>query len=393
MTKLKDVFSKQITGEWGTEPSSKDSVYVLRTTNFTNEGIIDYSNVVQRDIPISKVKDKQLYKDDIILEKSGGSDNIPVGRVVYCGDEIEQKTYLCNNFTQAMRVNTDIAVPKYIFHYMMYLHKTGRTSLLQRKTTGIRNLQLKGYLNLDIPFPSKSTQLNIANTLDKIDSLTKLNKQRLILMDNLVKSRFIEMFGDIYLNSKNYSKYDLGDICYKITDGKHGGCERNIGSGFYYVGAREIYNNKINYSTAIEITKKDFEKDYTRCDLRNGDFIIVNTGATIGKSAIVNTPLAKRTLLQKSVALIRTNKSFILPDYLQYCYILNSELYRVKNSSAQANLLLSRIKKTLIPVPPIQLQERFSSVINRVDKSKVEIQKSLGKLETLKKSLMQEYFS
>lgn len=114
--KLGEVFESQIAGEWGSEcAENENGTKVLRTTNFTQEGRINYDDVVIRSINQSKVEKKRLHYGDIILEKSGGTEKTPVGRVVFCDEAIEDSVYLCNNFTQAMRVNQSIASPKYVF--------------------------------------------------------------------------------------------------------------------------------------------------------------------------------------------------------------------------------------------------------------------------------------
>ena len=114
MAKLIEITGKPLSGEWGRDDETGDGTYVLRTTNFTNEGIIDYSNVVTRCIEKKNIENKFLRYGDIILEKSGGSDKQPVGRVVFF--EGEEKKYLFNNFTGLLRVeNKDRWLPKYLF--------------------------------------------------------------------------------------------------------------------------------------------------------------------------------------------------------------------------------------------------------------------------------------
>lgn len=162
----------------------------------------------------------------------------------------------------------------------------------------------------------------------------------------------------------------LQEVCHKITDGKHGGCEQEAGSGFYYVGAREIYDGSIHYDTAPQITYTDFARDYKRCNIERGDMVIVNTGATIGKSAIATSPLTERTLLQKSVALLKVKAEIINAEFLRHCYMANPSMYRVESASAQPNLLLSKMNATRIYLPPIALQEQFIAFVGQTDKSK-----------------------
>ena len=120
--------------------------------------------------------------------------------------------------------------------------------------------------------------------------------------------------------------------------------------------------------------------------------VIVNTGATIGKSAIAVSPLTERTLLQKSVALLKVKTDMVSAEFLRYCYMANPSMYMVESASAQPNLLLSKMNATVIYLPPLELQEQFAAFVEQTDKSKLAIQKSLEKLEILKKALMQEYF-
>ena len=223
MAKLGDVFECQITGEWGNECSENEiGTKVLRTTNFTPEGIINYDDVVIRSINETKVEKKRLRYGDIILEKSGGTEKTPVGRVVFCDESIEKGIYLCNNFTQAMRVNQDIAIPRYVFYFMWNLHYSGRTDLLQNKTTGIRNLQVKSYLNENCPIPPLDEQRKIVAVLDKVSDLIAKRRQQLDKLDELIKARFVEMFGDLADPACKHIRCKLGETCKDSDDIKCG---------------------------------------------------------------------------------------------------------------------------------------------------------------------------
>ncbi|RAQ29331.1 restriction endonuclease subunit S [Hydrogeniiclostridium mannosilyticum] len=245
-----------------------------------------------------------------------------------------------------------------------------------------------------LPFylPPLDKQRKIAAVLDKVSGLIAKRRQQLEKLDEMVKARFVEMFGTLSHPSQKF-KYDiLKNLCRKITDGKHGGCTPQLGSGRYFVGAREIFDDTVHYETAPEIAIDEFEKDYKRCNLEIGDLLIVNTGATIGKSAIACDFRAQHTLLQKSVALLKVKSELINPVFLKYCYRVNETMYKVESASAQPNLLLSKINTTSIYVPPMALQNQFAAFIEQTEKSKTTISHSLEKLEILKKALMQEYF-
>ena len=280
---------------------------------------------------------------------------------------------------------------QYLLHY---LKSDMMLSFIKEYATGsVRdNLKLADLGKFPINLRPVEEQRQIAVTLDKIDDLIAKRRQQLDKLDELVKSRFIELFGTVKENPYNFPTATLKEICYKITDGKHGGCEQEANSGYYYIGAREIYDGVIHYDTAPQITYADFAKDYRRCNIEQGDMVIVNTGATIGKSAIAVSPLTERTLLQKSVALLKVKTDMVSAEFLRYCYMANPSMYMVKSASAQPNLLLSKMNATVIYLPPLELQKQFAAFVTQTDKSKLAIQKSLEKLEILKKALMQKYF-
>ena len=113
--KLSDIIEKPCSGEWGTDDECGNGIPVLRTTNFTNEGIINYSNICTRTIDKTKASKKFLRHGDIIIEKSGGSDKQPVGRVVYF--DRDDNKYLFNNFTAALRAKANGSPNMFFLHY------------------------------------------------------------------------------------------------------------------------------------------------------------------------------------------------------------------------------------------------------------------------------------
>ena len=229
---------------------------------------------------------------------------------------------------------------------------------------------MDGLNKIEINIPKLEEQNQIAKRLDVIKRILDSNDLALKKYDDLIKARFTELFGTVKDNPYHFPTATLKEVCHKITDGKHGGCEQEADSGYYYVGAREIYDGVIHYDTAPQITYADFAKDYRRCNIEQGDMVIVNTGATIGKSAIASSPLTERTLLQKSVALIKVKTDVISAKFLRFCYMANPSMYLVESASAQPNLLLSKMNATAIYLPPIELQEQFVAFVEQTDKSK-----------------------
>ncbi|MBZ9631247.1 restriction endonuclease subunit S [Salegentibacter sp. LM13S] len=389
MAFLKNVINKPITGEWGIEG---EKVSVLRTTNFTNKGVLDLSNVIKRDISDKKIATKKLMKGDIIIEKSGGSPTQPVGRVVFFEEE---GVFLCNNFTSILRPNKNLIEPKYL-HYILYAsHKFRVTEMFQNKTTGIINLQLARYIDkIEIPLPSLATQKRIAEILDNATALRDKTKLLLEEYDQLAQSIFLEMFGDPVKNSMGWDIKKLDDLTNLITDGKHGNCNDEKDSGYYFISAKDVRNNNINYSNTREIPKKEFEEVDRRTNLQPGDLVMVNTGSTIGRLAIAREiPETRRTTFQKSVAIIKTKKEILIPEFLQYVFELRLKTFATKGSgSAIKNLLLSEMKRFQIITPPIKLQSQFADKISLLEKQKELAKQELKESEDLFQALLQKAF-
>ena len=256
----------------------------------------------------------------------------------------------------------------------------------------VKHLSAKELNKLEIPVPPYEEQKKISEILHRLEKVIDIRQNELASLDELIKARFVELFGTLDNPSQEFEKATLKELCNKITDGKHGGCAQEEGTDRYFVGAREIFDDEVHYETAPQINIEEFEKDYKRCNVEIGDFLIVNTGATIGKSAIASDIRTEHTLLQKSVALLKVKREVLNPVFLKWCYRVNTKMYLVESASAQPNLLLSKINSTVIYVPDISLQKQFADFVEQVDKSKVVVQKALNETQTLFDSLMQEYF-
>ena len=199
-TPVKDYIDDSFPGEWGTEDKDGNGVKVIRTTNFTNSGKLNLADVVTRSIEDRKVVRKQIKKYDTILERSGGTADNPVGRVVLFE---EDNLFLCNNFTQVLRFK-DVD-PRFAFYALYYFYQTNRTAIrsMGSKTTGIQNLNMSKYLEIGIPNASDEDQKAFVTIAEQADK-SKFGD---------FKSQFIEMFGNpLSLNQKNELKR-LGECC------------------------------------------------------------------------------------------------------------------------------------------------------------------------------------
>ena len=184
-TPVKDYIYDSFPGEWGTEDKDGNGVKVIRTTNFTNSGKLNLEDVVTRNIEERKVSRKQIKKYDTILERSGGTAENPVGRVVLFE---EDERYLCNNFTQVLRFkNID---PRFAFYSLYYFYQTNKTAIrsMGSKTTGIQNLNMGKYQEIGIPNASDEQQMAFVSIVKQADKSEFELRKSIEAIDQVIKS-------------------------------------------------------------------------------------------------------------------------------------------------------------------------------------------------------------
>ena len=183
---IESLLQETISGEWGTDCSDDSGTKVIRTTNFTNEGVLDLTDVVVRTIDAKKVEKKQLKKGDIILEKSGGTKDNPVGRLVYFE---EDGVFLANNFTQVLRPAEDIN-SRYLFAALYYLYQTHKPLIkgLGNQTNGIQNLKVPQYLQLQISVPDRIAQDDFERICRQADKSKFELKQAIKKIDKVMRA-------------------------------------------------------------------------------------------------------------------------------------------------------------------------------------------------------------
>lgn len=384
MAYLKDIIEKPITGEWGTDGNE---VKVLRTTNFTNSGILDFSSVVKRNITEIKVEQKKLIKGDIIIEKSGGSPTQPVGRVVYFNEE---GVYLCNNFTSILRPKKAKVEPKYL-HYLLYSsHRFGVTGMFQNKTTGIINLQLPRYVNkLEIPLPPLKVQKVIAQILDHSASLRDKTKEQLKEYDLLAQSIFFEMFGDIINNQKGWKKVKFQKIFSSI---RYGASSPPIyqKNGVPFIRATNVKKGQIVEKGLVYISVEESKK-IAKCSLKEGNLIIVRSGANTGDCSRIPKKYANAFGGFDIIIDIEEPQSTFC-NFLLNTKAAKAILQPLTRRAGQPHINSKQLSELELFSPPIDLQYKFAKIIALIEDQKVLAKEELNESKDLFNCLLQKAF-
>ena len=393
MAALMSYFAPPIAGEWGDEAEDNtDGVPVLRTTNFTADGRLSYDDLTYRSIDTEKKENKILQLGDIIIEKSGGTPKKPVGRCVYF-DRDDEYDYFCSNFTAILRANTEEVNTKYLWYILQEHYKNRQCLKYQYKTNGIANLDIKDYLShKEVELPPREVQDKRVEAMDYSQHLLDLHQELLDIMDNAVKSRFIEMFGDPVANSKEYPVYKFSDITTSRL-GKMLDKKRQTGKNNYPYLAN--YNVQWFRLELDNLNEMDFdEADRQEFELKNGDLLVCE-GGEVGRCAIWRDE-KENCYFQKALHRVRCDPKYIIPEYLGWTFYWHSQyngfIDAISGVSTIAHLPGDKLKQLQIIVPPLELQNQFADFVAQADKSKLTIQKSMDNLMELRNSLLQEYF-
>lgn len=251
----------------------------------------------------------------------------------------------------------------------------------------IPHIYFKDYCSEPMPNHTPEEQAKISHVLGLVCNLISLRKQQLSKLDELVKSRFIELFGD----TPEEEMVTMADICKIITDGTHQP-PKFVSTGIPFLFVSNIVTNEISYDAQRFITKETYADLIKRTPIAVGD-ILLSTVGSYGHPAVVKTE--KPFCFQRHIAYLKPDADKVDSEYLRGA-ILSVDVQRQIDEGvkgiAQKTLNLSEIRKIRLPLPTIELQRQFAAFVEQTDKSKFEIQKSLEKLETLKKALMQKYF-
>ena len=362
----------------GTTPKSTQPEYWDGDLNWvTPAELTDESDVIcesQRKITLQAVIDSSLksFPAGTVLLSS----RAPIGKVAIAGTEM-----YCNQGFKNLICSEKI-YNRYLYHFLKnktaYLNSLGRGATFKEISKSIVE-------NIEIPLPLLDEQRKIAAVLDKVSDLIAKRRQQLDKLDLLIKSRFVEMFGD----EKQVNI--VSDICSIITDGTHQP-PKFVTEGIPFLFVSNIVSNEIIYKTEKYISQETYDELIKRTPIELGD-VLLSTVGSYGHPAIVKDN--RKFLFQRHIAYLKPKQDIVNSKYLHTALLSDSVQRQIEDKVkgvAQKTLNLSEIRKIALPIPTMERQLRFCKYIEQTEKTKTTISRSLEKLETLKKALMQEYF-
>lgn len=338
----------------------------------SNNGIYPFFTCSKEPLTI----DTYSYDCECVLVAGNGDLNVKY----YFGKfDAYQRTYIIESN------NKEMLFVRYLYYFLDKYVET-----LRRQSIGgvIKYIKLGNLTEVRMPLPSLDEQRKVADILDRISGLIAKRRQQLDKLDELVESRFVEMFGNVS------QKQQLKEFSILITKGaspKWQGIDY-CNEGVLFVTSENVRKGFLDLSKKKYLPHK-INEILPRSVLHRNDILVNIVNASIGRAAIFDSD--ELANINQAVALVRVDPKKINTIFL--LTFLNSEEARktydfVKVGGDKSNISLKNISELMIPVVSIAQQENLAAFVQETDKSKLSIQKSLEKLEILKKSLMQKYF-
>ncbi len=338
---------------------------------------------------VSKYSDYILQDGDILM--SHINSEIHLGKTALY-EKKDNEIIIHGMNLLSLRPNKDLIDSKYAFYYLSSQAFLRQIPNITKKSVNQASFTVSALKELDFSLTTIEEQKKVANDLDKLNNLIELRTQQLSKFDKLVKSRFIELFGVYPSNPKGWETATIRDI---VADVRYGSSRPAVDGGKYpYLRMNNItYGGELDLTDTKRIDIPDNELD--KCTVRRGDVLFnrTNSKELVGKTCVYNRD--EMMVLAGFVIRVRVTER-VLPEFLSA--FLNTDFSKqmllgmCKAAIGQANINAQEMQNIGIYLPPTELQRQFVQFKKQVDKSKLAIQQSLEKLETLKKALMQQYF-
>ena len=292
----------------------------------------------------------------------------------------------------ALTVNEDICAQEYLWHAL-----SGKVDELNSKGTGstFKAINKKTLSETEIPLPPIDEQRKIAAILDKVSDLIAKRQQQLDKLDEMIKARFMEIFGDSETNTKNWRVLPMSKIC-SVGSSKRIYQSEQSSSGvpFWRISDLTSLITTGTVTPELYIPEERYKELKTQGQVPAPGDILITSRGTLGQCYIVK--VNDRFYFQDGmISWLSGYMDGVTPLYISYLFtmpVFRKQIDSMQAGSTVAYLSITMIKKLKVMLPDIESQQQFASFVSKTEKTKTTISRSLEKLETLKKALMQEYF-
>lgn len=387
MDKIADAFSLIRNGA-NIKQGLDDSGYPITRIETISNRTVDRDKMGYAGITdITKYSDYVLQDGDILMSHINSETHL--GKVARYA-KYEGETIIHGMNLLCLRPNKNLVDSRYAFYYLSseaFLHQIPR---ITKKSVNQASFNVAALKELTFPISSMEVQQLVADILDKANELIALRKEQLAKLDELIKARFVEMFGDMILNPNSWEKVDLGTVC-DVRDGTHDS-PKYFAEGIPLVTSRNLSSGRIDFTDCNLICEADYNKINERSKVDLGDILMPMIG-TVGNPIIVD---IDAEFAIKNVALIKFSENskvvnVFVKALLESDYFDRAVLDKVRGGT-QKFISLGDIRRLNVCLPPLEVQKQFAAFVTQADKSRVAVQKALDEAQLLFDSLMQKYF-
>lgn len=395
--KLSNLLTVSIGGIWGEEAGEAEvDVSVVRVTELKAHGRIDPSSAVTRSVTLKQLASRELQEGDLLLEKSGGGPNSPVGRVGYFFQE--GTSTVCSNFMQLMRPDSSKVLPKYLFHFLDGFHSNGGTIPMQTATTNIRNIQTPQYMDIEVPVPPIDEQYKIVELLE--DYLSRLDAALVdVLQAKLKAAQFkVAFLRNVFSGDSSWNSIPMKQL------GKWGGggTPSKANEKFWtngtipWLSPKDMGPLEIR-QTVDKITEEACLNSTVKKIPENSVVFVVRSGILERKLPIALTKV-ETTLNQDMKALTFSDK--VNPKFGFY-YMLGFEqdILRTcrKSGTTVASINTESLMNYEIKIPSLPVQAEIldyvDSQLTLIDNSVPQVEFAIKVGNSLRRSLLQAAFT
>ena len=328
-----------------------------------------------------------IFDDELVLlAEDGGNFGSKERPIAY---RVSGKCWV-NNHAHVLKPKEGLDVD-YLCYSLMFYNTDGLVNGATRQKLTQATMR-----KMLIPIRNVIEQRDIVEKLKRVYNIKQLYQLELMHLDNLIKARFVEMFGNPVYNSKGWDTDTCKNLTYKIGSGAtpKGGKESYQTEGISLIRSMNVYNNRFEHKDLANITDEQAER-LNNVTVENNDVLLNITGASVARCCIVPSEVLPARVNQH-VSIVRCTEK-LLPEFVCCMFIDDNYqklLWSIATSGGATREAITKkqLEELFFIVPPMNLQNQFAAFVHQVDKSKVEVQKSLEETQLLMDSLMQKYF-
>lgn len=366
----------------------EEGIRIIRIAN-VQKGYIEDSTPVFYPYNSREAQKYRLEEGDMLMSLTGN-----VGRVAKLSKEFLPAAL--NQRVACLRIKDGVSLSKAFLFNLLDSDYFEQQCIAASKGVAQKNMSTEWLREYEIPLFPLEQQKAIASILDKISELISLRKEQLAKLDQLVKARFVEMFGDMLLNNMVWPEAQLctlADVVSGITKGRK--IRDTELFEVPYMAVSNVKDGYIDWTTVKTILAS--KQEIAQYRLMPHDVLMTEGGDPdkLGRGAVITNPL-ENSIHQNHIFRVRLNTEMVLPIFFSY-YLQQQKAKRyflgcAKQTTGIASINMKQLRALPVLLPTMELQTEFATFVEQTSRSKLTIQQSLDKLETLRKSLMQEYF-